>query len=66
MCSMALLHSRVKEVYYIFPRTKGGGFGEISVHDRKDLNHRFEVWRWMGELDEATREALQIDEDVAI
>ena len=66
MCSMALLHSRVKEVFYIFPRERGGGLGGMGVHGRKDLNHKFEVWEWRGELGEGVREALSIDEEIAI
>lgn len=47
MCTMALLHSRVREVFYVFPSGKSGGFeGEFGLHSRKDLNHRFEVWKW--------------------
>ena len=66
MCTMALLHSRVREVFYIFPRARGGGFGEMGVHGRKDLNHRFEVWQWNGELSTEVREALAVDDSICI
>jgi len=79
MCCMALLHSRVREVFYIFPAKKGGGFGcthegngegderkGLGVHGRKDLNHRFEVWRWTGEIDEGLKEKLRIGGDIAV
>ncbi|KAL1407716.1 tRNA-specific adenosine deaminase subunit tad3 [Vanrija albida] len=51
MCSMALLHSRVREVYYLFPRKRAGGFeGSYGVHSRRDLNHRFDAWQYCGDL----------------
>lgn len=66
MCCMALLHSRVREVFYVFSRRKGGGFeGAFGVHGRKDLNHRFEVWRWRGELG-GLDEELRVREGIAI
>lgn len=50
MCSMALLHSRVKEVYFIYPRKRSGGLeGSYGVHSRRDLNHRFDAWQWIGD-----------------
>ncbi|ODO07352.1 tRNA-specific adenosine deaminase 3 [Cryptococcus wingfieldii CBS 7118] len=93
MCSMALLHSRVKEVIYVFGQRRGGGFEigsgdsvgfaanqgseeashELSpdakgfgIHARRDLNHRYEVWRWDGHVDEAVRAELEIHEDLQL
>ena len=67
MCCMALLHSRVREVFYIFPRKRGGGFeGGLGIHGRKDLNHRFEVWRWDGKIDEEVKRQLTVDDSVAV
>lgn len=49
MCSMALLHSRVSVVYYIRPSEGAGGLGSVyHVHEDKGLNHKFEVWKWIG------------------
>jgi hypothetical protein len=49
MCAMALLHSRVCNVYYLVsasPDTAWGGLGSIlSIHCNKQLNHRFRVFR---------------------
>lgn len=69
MCCMALLHSRVREVFYIIPRKGAGGFeSAFGVHGRKDLNHRFEVWKYMGVEGEvsALTEELAIQEDTAL
>ncbi|KAH9890049.1 hypothetical protein C8Q73DRAFT_149153 [Cubamyces lactineus] len=47
MCSMALLHSRVKEVFYLFPMEKTGGCGSITCVPRLEgVNHRYAVNRW--------------------
>ncbi|OCF33284.1 hypothetical protein I316_05025 [Kwoniella heveanensis BCC8398] len=111
MCCMALLHSRVREVFYVFSRKNGGGFeyepkrvqldsapspststsstGDMpqggkengqegnevqsennghgyGIHARRDLNHRFEAWRWDGEVDEEMRKALEVDEQLQL
>ncbi|KAJ8474170.1 hypothetical protein ONZ51_g7383 [Trametes cubensis] len=47
MCSMALLHSRVKEVFYLFPMEKTGGCGSVTCVPRLEgVNHRYAVNRW--------------------
>ena len=47
MCSMALLHSRVKEVIYLVPMEKTGGCGSIACLPRLDgVNHRFSICQW--------------------
>jgi len=68
MCTMALLHSRVREVFYVFPSGKSGGFeGELGVHSRKDLNHRFEVWKWKDlDLTDDERALLSIPPGVEV
>eukprot|EP01132_Coremiostelium_polycephalum_P005099 gene5099-6346_t len=45
MCSMALVHSRIKRVVFSIPRP-GGGLGSYKyVHTEKSLNHKFEVYK---------------------
>lgn len=47
MCSMALLHSRVKDVFFIYPMKETGGCGGLRcVPGMKGVNHRFGIWRW--------------------
>ncbi|WVR05762.1 hypothetical protein IAU60_002787 [Kwoniella sp. DSM 27419] len=72
MCCMALLHSRVKEVFFVFSRSDGGGLdvtdggSGLGIHSRKDLNHRFDAWKWDGPVDEEVRRQLQVDEQLQL
>ncbi|UYV78581.1 ADAT3 [Cordylochernes scorpioides] len=46
MCSMALLHSRIRRVFYGAPNPTEGGLGSVyKVHVLQMTNHRFEVWK---------------------
>lgn len=45
MCSMALLHMRVRRVVYCMA-TRDGALGSVDMlHTREGLNHRYEVYR---------------------
>ncbi|KAF8550825.1 hypothetical protein OG21DRAFT_1513562 [Imleria badia] len=47
MCTMALLHSRVKAVFYLVPMPKTGGCGGIAcIPALKGVNHRFNIGVW--------------------
>lgn len=48
MCSMALTHSRVKDVIYLYPmaQTGGCGGGAVCIPTLKGINHRFGIYRW--------------------
>ncbi|PWV18812.1 hypothetical protein C3747_12g362 [Trypanosoma cruzi] len=46
MCSMALVHSRVRRVFYCFANPTHGGLGSVfSIHAIPSLNHHFRVFR---------------------
>jgi len=45
MCSMALSHSRVKNVFYIEPDPRNGALGsKDEIHALSQLNHRFNAF----------------------
>ncbi|KAG6841972.1 hypothetical protein C0991_004463 [Blastosporella zonata] len=47
MCSMALIHSRVKEVVYLHPMPRTGGCGGAAcLPTLKGVNHRFGICQW--------------------
>ena len=51
MCSMALLHSRVKEVVYLVPMERTGGCGGlVCLPKLEGVNHRFEICRWNRDM----------------
>ncbi|KAI8621626.1 cytidine deaminase-like protein [Chytriomyces sp. MP71] len=45
MCAMALLHSRIRRVFYMEPRMDGGLGSLHKVHTHPKLNHKFHVFR---------------------
>jgi len=54
MCSMALLHSRVKEVFYLIPMERTGGCGGLACLPKLDgVNHRFGISHWKDQGDGA-------------
>jgi tRNA-specific adenosine deaminase 3 len=44
LCSMALLHSRISKVYYVFNTNYGYLNTQFNLHSCKDLNHKFEAY----------------------
>ena len=47
MCSMALLHSRVRDVIYLLPMSETGGCGGVTcLPTLKGVNHRFGIGIW--------------------
>ncbi|GJE88341.1 SET domain-containing cytidine deaminase-like protein [Phanerochaete sordida] len=63
MCSMALLHSRVKEVFYLRAMDQTGGCGGCAcVPKLEGVNHRFAVARWTQGVDALAGDALDVDE----
>lgn len=45
MCAMALLHSRIRRVFYLRPSPNGGLGSLLCLHKQKDLNHHFAVYK---------------------
>lgn len=46
LCSMALLHSRIKHLFFLIPSPGSGGCGSVyNIHEQEGLNHKFFVWR---------------------
>eukprot|EP00668_Euglena_longa_P000883 GGOE01001067.1.p1 GENE.GGOE01001067.1~~GGOE01001067.1.p1 ORF type:complete len:334 (-),score=33.53 GGOE01001067.1:82-1083(-) len=65
MCSMALLHSRVRSVYYAVPNPSFGGLGSrYRINVQQGLNHRFPVYRGLCE-DEVLRLQSCVEEFAA-
>lgn len=75
-CCMALVHSRVRAIFFIQPSPHAGGCcgsgmepsrqcklaqdgGPYAVQEQQGLNHRFDVWRWVGDDDDLRK--LQYD-----
>ncbi|XP_026461380.1 probable inactive tRNA-specific adenosine deaminase-like protein 3 [Ctenocephalides felis] len=45
-CAMALTHSRVSRVFYLFDNLENGALrSRMKLHTVKDLNHRFEAYK---------------------
>lgn len=45
---MALVHSRVGRVFWGVPNEENGGLGTVyQLHLVKQLNHHFQVWRYL-------------------
>lgn len=45
MCAMALLHSRISNVFYLNQNQQMGALGSIyKLHTLKKTNHRFNVY----------------------
>ena len=47
MCAMALVHSRVRRVFYGVPHIDGALGSKYSIHVQSGLNHHFEVFRYV-------------------
>lgn len=50
MCAMALVHSRIGRLTYLFKHGHGAIESSYFIGDRKDLNWSFDIWRWVGDL----------------
>ena len=65
MCTMALLHSRVKAVFYLVPMPKTGGCGGVAcIPSLKGVNHRFSISIWKEEEPADWPVPLDVEMDV--
>lgn len=65
MCSMALLHSRVKEVFFLIPMERTGGCGgAVCVPRLEGVNHRFAIGRWKVGAGGVSADGLEVEEDI--
>eukprot|EP00939_MAST-03C_sp_MAST-3C-sp1_P003548 g3548.t1 len=56
MCSMALIHSRIRRVYYALPNAENGALGSnFCLHRVHEINHHFRVFEGVLEHDCAER-----------
>lgn len=45
MCAMAIVHARIKRVFFAIPQPHGGLYSSIRLQAMKDINHRFQVYQ---------------------
>lgn len=46
MCAMALVHQRVRRIFYAFPNPNDGALGSVRrLQGEKSLNHHYAVFR---------------------
>ncbi|GAV72014.1 LOW QUALITY PROTEIN: hypothetical protein CFOL_v3_15503, partial [Cephalotus follicularis] len=46
MCAMALVHQRIRRIFYAFPNPNAGGLGSVHrLQGEKSLNHHYVVFR---------------------
>ncbi|PKA58692.1 hypothetical protein AXF42_Ash008979 [Apostasia shenzhenica] len=46
MCAMALVHQRIRRIFYAFPNPNTGALGSVHrLHGEKSLNHHYSVFR---------------------
>ncbi|KFK41563.1 hypothetical protein AALP_AA2G145300 [Arabis alpina] len=46
MCAMALVHQRIKRIFYAFPNPTAGGLGSVHrLQGERSLNHHYAVFR---------------------
>lgn len=64
MCTMALVHSRVKEIFFISPSLDGGGGcgSAFSVHGYPSLNHRIDIYDCSRLVTDEERQRIQLPE----
>jgi tRNA-specific adenosine deaminase 3 len=62
MCTMALLHSRVKEIFFLVRNPEGGFGGAFAIHGHPGLNHKIDVYDCSRLVEEADLARLRLPE----
>ncbi|CAA2992830.1 probable inactive tRNA-specific adenosine deaminase 3 isoform X1 [Olea europaea subsp. europaea] len=59
MCAMALVHQRIRRIFYAFPNSSDGALGSVHrLQGEKSLNHHYAVFRVLIPEDVLKSEAL--------
>ncbi|KAJ9101830.1 hypothetical protein QFC21_003170 [Naganishia friedmannii] len=64
MCTMALVHSRVKEVFFLVRNAEGGFGGAFDIHGHPGLNHKIDVFDCSALVEEGVLQRLVLPEGV--
>lgn len=63
MCAMALVHQRIKRIFYAFPNPTAGGLGSVyRLQGEKSLNHHYAVFRVLLPGHGHAHNALDLDQ----
>lgn len=66
MCAMALVHSRIQRVFFLFPNTVHGGLGGYHhVHDISSLNHHFGAFHCTEAAALYTRDRMSVGQEAS-
>nr|XP_043616567.1 tRNA-specific adenosine deaminase TAD3 [Erigeron canadensis] len=61
MCAMALVHQRVKRIFYAFPNPNAGALGSVHrLQGEKSLNHHYAVFKVLLPEDSLDREDIPL------
>lgn len=53
MCAMALVHSRIGRLTYLFKHARGAIESSYFIGDRRDLNWTYDIWRWVEPIEKS-------------
>lgn len=70
-CAMALVHQRVKRIFFALPNPSAGGLGSVHrLQGEKSLNHHYAVFRVLilpeQEQGMVTSLSLENESDIAV
>ncbi|KAL8234027.1 hypothetical protein R6Q59_020127 [Mikania micrantha] len=62
MCAMALVHQRIKRIFYAFPNPKAGALGSVHrLQGEKSLNHHYAVFNVLVPQESLVRGIMSLD-----